>query len=99
MLLILYGSLEGQVLIVHLVVLLFIMALCKCFLLQSCPEGSRDFRAEQCAEFDGTEFQGKKYTWLPYYGGNKSYKVELFFIPDYQVCFEVTVMYLTILLY
>lgn len=37
---------------------------------QNCPEGSRDFRAEQCAEFDGTEFQGKKYKWLPYYGGN-----------------------------
>ncbi|KAG8126096.1 hypothetical protein E2320_021398, partial [Naja naja] len=36
--------------------------------IQDCPEGSRDFRAEQCAEFDGTEFQGKKYKWLPYYG-------------------------------
>ncbi|NXH02858.1 PPN protein, partial [Loxia leucoptera] len=35
---------------------------------QNCPEGSRDFRAEQCSEFDGTEFQGKKYKWLPYYG-------------------------------
>ncbi|XP_008935598.1 PREDICTED: papilin-like, partial [Merops nubicus] len=36
--------------------------------IQSCPDGSRDFRAEQCAEFDETEFQGKKYKWLPYYG-------------------------------
>lgn len=35
MLLILYGSQERQVLIVHLIVLLFIMALCKCFLLQT----------------------------------------------------------------
>ncbi|NXG74017.1 PPN protein, partial [Baryphthengus martii] len=35
---------------------------------QSCPEGFLDFRAQQCAEFDGVEFQGKKYKWLPYYG-------------------------------
>ncbi|NXX46366.1 PPN protein, partial [Tricholaema leucomelas] len=47
--------------------------------IQSCPEGSRDFRAEQCAEFDGTEFQGKKYKWLPYYGAPM--KCELNCIP------------------
>ncbi|NWR58165.1 PPN protein, partial [Bucorvus abyssinicus] len=46
---------------------------------QSCPEGSRDFRAEQCAEFDGVEFQGKKYKWLPYYGAPN--KCELNCIP------------------
>ncbi|KFP35424.1 Papilin, partial [Chlamydotis macqueenii] len=46
---------------------------------QSCPEGSRDFRAEQCAEFDSTEFQGKKYKWLPYYGAPN--KCELNCIP------------------
>ncbi|NXE08013.1 PPN protein, partial [Lophotis ruficrista] len=46
---------------------------------QSCPEGFRDFRAEQCAEFDGTEFQGKKYKWLPYYGAPN--KCELNCIP------------------
>ncbi|NXN28058.1 PPN protein, partial [Nycticryphes semicollaris] len=46
---------------------------------QSCPEGSRDFRAEQCADFDGTEFQGKKYKWLPYYGAPN--KCELNCIP------------------
>ncbi|NXG62902.1 PPN protein, partial [Hemiprocne comata] len=46
---------------------------------QSCPEGSRDFRAEQCAEFDETEFQGKKYKWLPYYGAPN--KCELNCIP------------------
>ncbi|NXF83956.1 PPN protein, partial [Sclerurus mexicanus] len=46
---------------------------------QSCPEGSWDFRAEQCAEFDGTEFQGKKYKWLPYYGAPN--KCELNCIP------------------
>ncbi|NWU13860.1 PPN protein, partial [Cephalopterus ornatus] len=46
---------------------------------QSCPEGSRDFRAEQCAEFDGIEFQGKKYKWLPYYGAPN--KCELNCIP------------------
>ncbi|CAG5866808.1 unnamed protein product [Menidia menidia] len=36
--------------------------------IQDCPEGSRDFREEQCAQFDGTDFQGKRYKWLPYYG-------------------------------
>ncbi|NWH63883.1 PPN protein, partial [Geococcyx californianus] len=47
--------------------------------IQSCPEGSQDFRAEQCSEFDGTEFQGKKYKWLPYYGAPN--KCELNCIP------------------
>ncbi|NXR83135.1 PPN protein, partial [Pycnonotus jocosus] len=46
---------------------------------QNCPEGSRDFRAEQCSEFDETEFQGKKYKWLPYYGAPN--KCELNCIP------------------
>ncbi|XP_031165550.1 papilin isoform X2 [Sander lucioperca] len=36
--------------------------------IQDCPEGSKDFREEQCAQFDGTDFQGKRYKWLPYYG-------------------------------
>ncbi|XP_078797302.1 papilin isoform X3 [Oryzias latipes] len=36
--------------------------------IQDCPEGSRDFREEQCSQFDGTNFQGKRYKWLPYYG-------------------------------
>uniref|UniRef100_A0A3P9JTJ9 Papilin a, proteoglycan-like sulfated glycoprotein n=1 Tax=Oryzias latipes TaxID=8090 RepID=A0A3P9JTJ9_ORYLA len=35
---------------------------------QDCPEGSRDFREEQCSQFDGTNFQRKRYKWLPYYG-------------------------------
>ncbi|XP_073682749.1 papilin isoform X2 [Garra rufa] len=37
--------------------------------IQDCPEGSRDFREEQCSQFDGTDFQGKRYKWLPYHGG------------------------------
>ncbi|XP_063354149.1 papilin isoform X1 [Pelmatolapia mariae] len=36
--------------------------------IQDCPEGSRDFREEQCSQFDGTDFHGKLYKWLPYYG-------------------------------
>ncbi|XP_010333573.3 papilin isoform X7 [Saimiri boliviensis] len=46
---------------------------------QSCPDGARDFRAEQCAEFDGVEFQGRRYRWLPYYGAPN--KCELNCIP------------------
>ena len=36
---------------------------------QSCPDGARDFRAVQCSAFDSQEFQGRRYRWLPYYGG------------------------------
>ncbi|KAL2099296.1 hypothetical protein ACEWY4_005776 [Coilia grayii] len=36
--------------------------------IKDCPEGSRDFREEQCAQFDGTEFRGKRHKWLAYYG-------------------------------
>nr|DBA14302.1 TPA: hypothetical protein GDO54_005295 [Pyxicephalus adspersus] len=46
---------------------------------QDCPDGSRDFRAEQCSEYDGMEFQGKRYKWLPYYGASN--KCELNCIP------------------
>ncbi|XP_024853900.1 papilin isoform X3 [Bos taurus] len=46
---------------------------------ESCPDGSRDFRAEQCAEFDSHEFQGRRYKWLPYYGAPN--KCELNCIP------------------
>uniref|UniRef100_A0A6I8PI63 Papilin n=1 Tax=Ornithorhynchus anatinus TaxID=9258 RepID=A0A6I8PI63_ORNAN len=46
---------------------------------ESCPKGSRDFRAEQCSQFDGKEFQGKTYQWLPYYGAPN--KCELNCIP------------------
>uniref|UniRef100_A0A3Q3VIU2 BPTI/Kunitz inhibitor domain-containing protein n=1 Tax=Mola mola TaxID=94237 RepID=A0A3Q3VIU2_MOLML len=35
---------------------------------RDCPEGSKDFREEQCSQFDGMDFQGKRYKWLPYYG-------------------------------
>uniref|UniRef100_A0A8C7CX54 Papilin a, proteoglycan-like sulfated glycoprotein n=1 Tax=Oncorhynchus kisutch TaxID=8019 RepID=A0A8C7CX54_ONCKI len=38
--------------------------------IQDCPEGSRDFREEQCSQFDGSDFQGKRYKWLPYYGAD-----------------------------
>ncbi|KAK2104431.1 hypothetical protein P7K49_018287 [Saguinus oedipus] len=54
---------------------------------QSCPDGARDFRAEQCTEFDGVEFQGRRYRWLPYYGevrqihGDSPNKCELNCIP------------------
>ncbi|XP_006884852.1 PREDICTED: papilin [Elephantulus edwardii] len=46
---------------------------------ESCPEGARDFRAQQCAEFDDSEFQGRRYKWLPYYGAPN--KCELNCIP------------------
>ncbi|VTJ68732.1 Hypothetical predicted protein [Marmota monax] len=46
---------------------------------ESCPDGALDFRAQQCAEFDGAEFQGQRYWWLPYYGAPN--KCELNCIP------------------
>ncbi|XP_028677852.1 papilin isoform X1 [Erpetoichthys calabaricus] len=47
--------------------------------IQDCPEGSRDFREEQCSKYDGVNFQGKHYKWLPYYGAPN--KCELNCIP------------------
>ncbi|XP_037357738.1 papilin [Talpa occidentalis] len=47
--------------------------------MESCPSRARDFRAEQCAEFNSLEFQGRRYTWLPYYGAPN--KCELNCIP------------------
>nr|XP_033807275.1 papilin isoform X2 [Geotrypetes seraphini] len=46
---------------------------------QHCPQGSLDFRAVQCGEFDGMEFERKRYKWLPYYGAPN--KCELNCIP------------------
>lgn len=34
--------------------------------LPSCPRGSRDFREEQCAEFNSQLFERKYYDWIPY---------------------------------
>uniref|UniRef100_A0A3B3XD86 BPTI/Kunitz inhibitor domain-containing protein n=1 Tax=Poecilia mexicana TaxID=48701 RepID=A0A3B3XD86_9TELE len=36
----------------------------------ACPVGSKDFREEQCSEFDRMDFQGKRHTWVPYYGAS-----------------------------
>ncbi|KAM9778826.1 papilin b, proteoglycan-like sulfated glycoprotein [Syngnathus typhle] len=38
--------------------------------LNECPVGSRDFREEQCSQFDRIFVQGKHHTWVPYYGAN-----------------------------
>ncbi|KAJ0026622.1 hypothetical protein NQD34_017622 [Periophthalmus magnuspinnatus] len=35
---------------------------------RECPAGSRDFREEQCSQFDRSDFQGKYHSWVPYYG-------------------------------
>ncbi|XP_064648174.1 thrombospondin type-1 domain-containing protein 4-like isoform X2 [Lineus longissimus] len=37
----------------------------------NCPEGSKDFRAVQCEEFNKREFNGKTYSWEPYLTNNK----------------------------
>uniref|UniRef100_A0A3B3V0C8 Papilin b, proteoglycan-like sulfated glycoprotein n=1 Tax=Poecilia latipinna TaxID=48699 RepID=A0A3B3V0C8_9TELE len=36
----------------------------------ACPVGSKDFREEQCSEFDRMDFQGKRHRWVPYYGAS-----------------------------
>ncbi|KAK1888731.1 Papilin [Dissostichus eleginoides] len=35
---------------------------------QACAVGTRDYRQEQCSQFDRTDFQSKHHTWVPYYG-------------------------------
>lgn len=47
---------------------------------QDCTEGSKDFREEQCSQFDGRDFQGKRYKWLPYYGGSSAKHAQKCFI-------------------
>ncbi|XP_043584459.1 A disintegrin and metalloproteinase with thrombospondin motifs 7-like isoform X4 [Bombus pyrosoma] len=32
-----------------------------------CPEETASFRAVQCSHYDGKEYKGKNYTWLPYF--------------------------------
>ncbi|OAD60301.1 A disintegrin and metalloproteinase with thrombospondin motifs 7 [Eufriesea mexicana] len=34
---------------------------------EPCPEGTPSFRAVQCSHYDGKEYKGKNYTWLPYF--------------------------------
>ncbi|XP_062267716.1 papilin b, proteoglycan-like sulfated glycoprotein isoform X2 [Platichthys flesus] len=39
---------------------------------QECPAASRNFREEQCSQFDRGDFQGKPRTWVPYYGASNA---------------------------
>lgn len=41
------------------------------FFIKSCGEGSLDFRAIQCQDFDNIPFLGREYQWKPYYDGEK----------------------------
>ncbi len=41
----------------------------KLFIIQECPEGSKDFRENQCARFNTLPFEGKYYSWIPYTKG------------------------------
>ncbi|XP_014212898.1 A disintegrin and metalloproteinase with thrombospondin motifs 7-like isoform X2 [Copidosoma floridanum] len=34
---------------------------------QACPEGVPSFRSVQCSAYNGKEYKGKNYTWLPYF--------------------------------
>lgn len=34
---------------------------------EPCPEGAPSFRRLQCSNYDGREYKGKRYTWLPYF--------------------------------
>lgn len=39
---------------------------------QPCDEGTPSFRSIQCSAYDGKEYKGKNYTWLPYFDQGKS---------------------------
>lgn len=38
---------------------------------EPCSEGTPSFRAIQCSNYDGKEYKGKNYTWLPYFDQSK----------------------------
>ena len=42
------------------------------FFIKNCEEGSLDFRAIQCQDFDNIPFLGREYNWKPYYNGKIS---------------------------
>jgi hypothetical protein len=37
----------------------------------ACPDGSKDFRAEQCEKYNDSPLDGNYYKWLPHRGKNK----------------------------
>ncbi|CAN0411568.1 unnamed protein product [Lampetra planeri] len=37
---------------------------------ESCPDGSREHREEQCAQHEQREFEGRMHKWVPYYGAH-----------------------------
>lgn len=43
-----------------------------------CPEETASFRAVQCSHYDGKEYKGKNYTWLPYFDQSKPLVFGLF---------------------
>lgn len=53
--------------------------------IQDCPEGSVDYRTEQCARFNNVPFEGIYYDWIPYY--NAPNKCELNCMPKGQNIF------------
>lgn len=41
--------------------------------IQDCPEGSKDFREEQCASFNEVPHGGVIYKWVPFLGGKQTW--------------------------
>lgn len=39
--------------------------------LQPCPEGSSNYRADQCAAFNNKTYNGQQFNWVPYYDKSK----------------------------
>lgn len=49
------------------------------FDLQDCPEGTPDFRLEQCQQYNNVSFGGSSYQWVPFYGGTLPMYLDLNF--------------------
>uniref|UniRef100_H2XS44 BPTI/Kunitz inhibitor domain-containing protein n=1 Tax=Ciona intestinalis TaxID=7719 RepID=H2XS44_CIOIN len=57
-----------------------------CFI-QDCPDGSIDFRSEQCSNFNNRSFDGRRHTWRPYVGSSVSNPCELHCQPEEESFF------------
>ncbi|XP_078482068.1 papilin-like [Ciona intestinalis] len=57
-----------------------------CFI-QDCPDGSVDFRSEQCSNFNNRSFDGRRHAWTPYVGSSVSNPCELHCQPEEESFF------------
>jgi hypothetical protein len=44
---------------------------------QECPNFPEDLRAEQCAKYNGRNYKGRSYAWVPFVDGERHWRSNL----------------------